>query len=1011
MKDPSRSIENAIKEYQKHSVIPFEDVRMGAVFHQPITKEIWARLNQYRICKLVGPPRSGKTYVAFSIGLEIENGKSNTLFHEVRYLNLADIEEDNDVDKILKKMGKRWLFIIDNCHLAPSFHGCLIRLLQSQWKDVGLLLIETRFPPGKDEGEPELSKLLQIRLDPSNAPIDTKKYLIGTATGMLETHLRRYFEIDSECTGSTLVENVQAKGGRFDEADYKAMLKTSTEFKSLKGNLRFLSWRLLAWKPRECYLRELSSQEILETVRQILVYPFPNSVGTLERISCLAQWELPYLRRTGDDPPAGIQELERANVIALKGTTGWQMDSTDAYLVMLTKSVDSGQDWKAQTLELMTSYLALYPQQIPYIVENIWIQTNIETRWKLITQLLQIPELVKMQKEHFVNLARRNELSFIYIAKLLHFLLRHSGEDKAERNLGLNIATELMSNEIMLPIGRDAHANSSRLQQISWFLIDINRLGTDSDNFRKLFFDGYGRQELLSKVIAYSALSIRQNMVNSLRQDPEFKTNPKLHRQLNKLVDEMSAQLQSLGISRLLTELMRGCIETGRRRYNKIHVLKAMDKQYILDKLKNERKPATRLQYLLHISLWLDPRQATYLAGIMPQIWANLTAHEDTVFAHEDDAAKLGFLVRNCWYADNQAARDLANILLNTPLPTLITPAMASGIGRFFTTIELVRSGSIHEYCSRETNESDYLMKVCEVIKPDEVDTVLIALLAFAPSVLEQIIERHREQLKILLVSDTSNESSWIRYAIINLLKIPGFNLPTPEIPKSEDIATCMSAQAILVIYALQICKGCDFVLGFLESLSALRQTAPWIPLLIGRATLPLDPEQVIKMIRLILLEGYEPKASALDSVILLMNAMKSVDWPTSLKFDPNNNKHCALQMAIHDAIIRIEVDQRKSKTKAILNPDHHLVKSTLETVNHVVKPVRNIHIDLSDWDAALSGILLTKQSDYYRAKLLEIGLLSWEVNRESESPIITFGTIEKLDSEQLRTAMGLSIS
>jgi hypothetical protein len=275
MADPSRRLEDAMDEYYSRSVLS-EDIRGGHVVRPSVVGEVWNRLRQHRICKLVGPPRSGKTYLAFLVGWDIISGTSNSPFSWVRYLDLGAVKDMDEVDQIPREMNRDWLFIIDNCHLTRSCHVRLTRLLKSRWGNVGLLLIETRFPLVKGEEKQQLSSLLQIRQDSSNAPIDTQIYLKETATGMLEIHLRRYFEIEFERTGSTLVENVQAKGGHFDEADYQTVLKTSTEFKSLKDNLRFLSWRLLAWKPRESNLRELSSHEVLETVRQTLVYPFPN---------------------------------------------------------------------------------------------------------------------------------------------------------------------------------------------------------------------------------------------------------------------------------------------------------------------------------------------------------------------------------------------------------------------------------------------------------------------------------------------------------------------------------------------------------------------------------------------------------------------------------------------------------------------------------------------------------------------------------------------------------------
>lgn len=1160
MADPSKNLEDAIDEYYKNWPLGrYEDIRKGQTVRPSIMAEIWTRLSIYRTCKLIGPPRSGKTYTAFSLGLEVTSGIMTQPFKKVRYLDLATVKGANHIDDILGEMDERWLFIIDNCHLATSCHGRLVNLLQTELKRVGLLLIETKFLA---ENAPDLAELsglsllMEIREIEGNPPVDVGICLEETARSMLEQHLRRTFGLPAECQGAKLIEKIQAMGGHLSEKTYQSALRVSMGFKAMKSNLRFLSWRLQAWKPVECNLWELSPHEVLTTVRQMIVYPCQEHIGTLEQIAALAQWELPYSRPAGTNPPEGIVTLMEKNIIASKGATAWQMDPTDAHLIMLA---NFGKEWEKESLALIRDYLSLFPEQTADAIHNIEHQARAETSTSIVSGLLQVSELMNAQKVRVTELVQEGKISFNELTRLAACLLRRLNKDPIGIERRRQLLGELLSDEMLSMLGqagrnaslvsvmwfvvtiRHIGANASKVSKlffdgfgtrsltealskssfavaatilkllrtdqdrfidvvsklpmrtmgerarnvkptsIAWFLTSLNKLGTEARTTKELFFDGYGTENLIEalnscnsfgtcanvlkhlrtdqdrfgavvpklsmtimgeRASGTSLLSLlfflrdiktlgagsdeliksfldgygRDNLVSKFRASDSWHTRDKILQEIRMADPLLSKQLRSLhqsptlcqlSIGELKYELRLGCAEAGDRRRSKIHLLEEIDELYLLDSLKDDPEPAVLLDWLLYAALWLDQEQAKRLASVIPGIWASLSLAGNTgrLRATKDTALRLGFMLRNCWLADHKAGKELLDVLQATPLHSQIPLQRATGIGIYLRAMEIVADGILPRLCSEET---DYLFQICEASSPKELDELLIVLATLAPSVIRNMIELQEERSQKILITHASNVNCWIRYAVRNLCGIPIFNWPLPDIAKPEDILTCGAAQAIAVIYGVQTCYGGKLVCELLNRLSTFPETSTWIPLLIGRARMPMKPDYVSRMIRAILLSAREPRVDNLDFLVVAMTALGSVAWPMTVRPDPGKLNHCALETAIHEGVLNLKIDNITATLTATLNMKHAFVKTVREITHGLIEPIRPLYLTLHDWDMALSRIE-EERADHYRSKLLATGLVTWKVEQESGQPIIIFGSVNNPDISRVRGMIALS--
>lgn len=970
----------------------------GRVVRPLIADEIHRRLEQYRICMVTGPPKSGKSTLACRIGWEILVGKRGSPFQRVRYLDLTDIENPDDVRDTMH-MGKNWVLILDNWHAGSHCHIELLDRIKTDWRDVGCLLLDTQFP-GAAETLELPSPLIALGQGEENAPIDTEVSAHEVARGMIELHVQTYLGTEPTCKGLDLIARAKSKNAHFDLEDYQQALVAPGEHKKVRGNLRFLSWRLRVWNLAERHLRDVPLGKVIEAVEQAIVVPYRARVGTLEKVAALAQWNLPYLRIAGQNPPEGIAELERKNVVVpMKRGAGWRMDSTDAYLVMLTTS---GQHWVIRTLGLLREYLNLNPERTSHVVRNILKQAAPDISTILVLGLLGSRPLQEAEKKYLTQLAASNRLSFGWLNSLANCLLRDLPNDPEEANRRFDVASALFSKEMGNPFGNSAR--TAGLQTIMWFLKHLRKGEARFSEFVTSFLEGYGKDTLITSFCT-APWTVRQGLLRLLRY-----FDPSLYGRLRAVYPSTSVSREEIPFTALLYQLMRGCIEAGSVRHRKIEMLASIDEDYLLRELQGNPRAVGRLQFLLQSALWLSKGQAWRLASLVPRIWPelNLFAGSATAVIAQDEAGKLGFLVTNCLFANRSAAEDLVDLFLKVPLHTLVQMDKASGIGRILSAVERVQPGALKGWCSTEI---DYLSRLFPLLETNALDETLIALATFAPDLLVSTIEECSEEITRGLFVNCPCLSAWIRRAALDLCKENLKSLPVADLPSAEEIATCEPAQSILALYGLQLFLGVEGVHSLLASLVNSPKTSPWIPLLWARNLMPWESNQVGNMLRTILRAGFDPKASALQNVVVVGMTLRAIEWARGHKFDAYHDGHRALQTAIHEKILQLELCGETQVVRAAINDQHHLVHSTRNTFDEIVKPLRGSHVSLTEWDTALHEAGIADDLGYYRSKLIKSGLVAWSINAQADQPQPQFSISAEPNEELLYRLIDLPSS
>ncbi|NTV03486.1 hypothetical protein HGA89_01035, partial [bacterium] len=204
-------------------------------------------LKEHHSCYVAGRPRSGKTTIALYVGWEVIQGRHPPRY-QARYLDLANFDPHREDSACFPETcyGKEWLLIIDNWHSRPDCHQILERELERHWhRGFSTIFCATRF--SADGAGADLPSLSAFRDKPMPI-VDAEESVAQVARGMIDARFRvQVGRLSPDARASAHVPN--------DEDRAQALVAPSNH-KKVRGNLRFLRWRLEAWHPELVPLRE-----------------------------------------------------------------------------------------------------------------------------------------------------------------------------------------------------------------------------------------------------------------------------------------------------------------------------------------------------------------------------------------------------------------------------------------------------------------------------------------------------------------------------------------------------------------------------------------------------------------------------------------------------------------------------------------------------------------------------------------------------------------------------------
>ena len=419
-------------------------------------------------------------------------------FSEVCYLDAIDIVDPADLDCWVpwRVLLPQSLVVIDNWHAitADSSKTLLAHLdaLAKSHEKACFLFLATDFPDSKlsKAVSPLITSLPHIE----HVQID-KSVIHEIAMGMVKKHI---YGCDSESL-------------RYDEkncVDALKLLTRSKNSKKIRENLRLLSWHLRDWNPNQRFLKDVVQDEVPEAVKEILAQ-YCDCVSIIERVSAVAQWELPF--RPDESLSAdNLQKLRESKLIAWhKDSITWRMDSTDAYLFMRAIHQDS---WQERSVKLLIDYLGSHLHETPLVIRNVLMQTWGDTRAKFLAGLLDnqavLDEEIKFVSQNLVD----SKYSFSVVANLMvgvfsNFRAEPSESEKEKR---LKIAEAILTTDDNLSLLGKAAAQAN-IQMLGFFLQNLSK-AKDRDRMKGIataFLLSLNQDELVNKIQDHQDRGVR----------------------------------------------------------------------------------------------------------------------------------------------------------------------------------------------------------------------------------------------------------------------------------------------------------------------------------------------------------------------------------------------------------------------------------------------------------------------------------------------------------------------
>jgi hypothetical protein len=889
------------------------------VLPSSLVGQVLQHLGAHRRCVVSGRPRSGKTNLAYRVAGDIEKNELPGGAHQVRWLDLSSLprRRDEQLQTFFPQacFAPEWLLVFDNWHARPEYHGDLNEMVERNWRvGISVLYCVTQFPT-EDDVSDGLPRLDAWGSEPLPG-VDTDAAVAEVGQAMILQRL-------SEVQPKPIRYFIPAAHPRsLTEEEIEQALTAPSSLKRLRGNLRYLRWRLAAWQPGETRLAEVVDDHVLNTVESVLIDPFRESVGTIESVAAVAQWEQPYLRPLGEDPPEAVMQLQRRGFLVIEGNF-IRMDSTDAFLWLRAFHRSK---WEEKTRGLLDLYLTREPTQAYVLLRAVLAQAQLDSMTELITSSLK-SLLVRQQFAAGLQEAFKSEsVGNGALLKLINAVLRRLPDNPTERESRIQSLGEILSTDLGKQVGEKMRGKNTRA--LRWLLMHLAKDEAAFASFGRSVVQGYGRNQLAQAVHREKSGSVQRATLDLV---------DKFDHDTATFVAKLQPLKPPSDLQELSNWLLNGTVATGTFRREKVLALAAIDGDVLAEGLRRCKKPFDVLQRVIQAAIWLSPDEARRLAQIVPQLLPRLESRS---------AKAWSFLITNLYSANASAAAEAVDYVLAQPAGEFLQGDRGPQ-GRLLAAIEKAQPGSVQTWVGAANPALGLALTA-----PDRgsVDELLVPAALFAGASVARLMNNWRPSAGALAVCGLPTE----RLHCDQGACVVGANVVPP-------------AQLLSGLFHLKLTRPDEFRL-VAESLSQART-----PALVAMARLQTSwtPEAVGNVMRRIL-RGAGPERGV-EGTIQTVDALRKVQWPVGFVFDKKDG-HRGLQSCLEKKILRLTVDEPRQTVAVDLNRKHPVVENVLARIERVFVAMGAQPITLANWDGALGRRMSPTEADAWRSRLIASG-------------------------------------
>lgn len=963
MSDPSRNFETLLgTELPSHEDFDSVTVRPALV------DTVISHLQRHRCCVIAGRPRTGKSMLSFCVARDIITGTVPGK-GQVRYLDLATVEDTPERMEFFPAtcFKREWLLLVDNWHARFECQEPLNDVINAHWdRGFAILYCMTRFP--SREVAPNLPELDDVTA--GHLPIvDTTECLGEVSKGMIDKRASEFQEPgkQSRLTDAVIVPAGSGGLGFPDDEDYVRALTAPATHLRIRGNLRFLRWRLQSWDPWKTRLRDVTVEDVLRDCEREIARWNKQFPGTIEKIAVVAQWEVPYRRVYGDNLPDGIEELERLNIVTpiIPGSV-WRMDSTDAYLFLIASRREK---WLEVTQHLLTDYIRSQRDTALVLVDTLLHQARSDSMTELTTSLLQDEETRAQVQRRVEEGLRSRSIGFKTVVQLVYAILRNFPDDSAEAKDRLEMVSSVLPARIGEAVGRSGRTTS--INTLNWLLIFLRR---DPDRFRDFvqqMLRGYDEAHLVEKINGYGSGKSQRAILRVMKDFEE----PMAER-IRSRIKLKPAEGRGRTFVRWL---MSGTVETGARRQAKTDALAAIDEESLSDQITSHTRTIRVLQNLMHAAVWLSPDDARRLAHSVSQ---HLSGIEVT-----GGARAWSFLINNIHAADPPSGEDIVDLVRAQPFGSFF-PGEPHRCSRLLTAMEKAQPGSVaswvaeHEESLANGLEQGYIPKL---------EHVLLPLVLFAEPSVSRVLER-MSQRSILRLADSGVR--FTDHIIRGTLSLGGVTIG--EIPDGNTTCTIDTEQ----YPSIQLLAGLfdlnqEYNQRGRQEFARVCTESDILPPPVVHAMAKLqrqwDTEAFSVAVRRLLRGGTSERSRAIERTIFAAMQLGHIQWPVNQKFDGLMVGHRALVTCIADSILTLRSKGDSKLNQVVLCDSHPIVESVTRKILTVSESVGQQPITMSDWERIVGEKVPASEADTWRCRLIEWQVVKPRITVTRESFEVTF--------------------
>lgn len=969
-----------------------DDIKQNQVFEPPgELEQINSALATCRKCLLVGPPRSGKTALVRIAALKKEKEG-----REIRCLNIADILDEEDLEHSVRFINdSNRLYIIENYHLHPQYWNHISQEIE-KCNNTSFILSCTTFS-SRDviEIERRFTNIITVQLLP-------KVLVKGIINKWLETRGEDFPQ-----------DNIS-----FKEEEYQKALYSIPGEKRIRGNLRYLSFRLKAWNPQERHLLEVGIDDVAQYVRSQIENIWPEWLF-LQKVCIICQFELPF--KLVQSYPKEAFDLLRMNLLTPILPDGLKIDSTDAYLFL--RAYYNSQQWIRRTTDYLSEYLQDHPNISPNLIRNLLFQGGNA----IVLGLIKNNEIQSIMEREMIAFLRQKEAGparFYLLTNLVTCLTTKVNNKISKDELACRLA---YIESYLDKIGAMSLAEIAKdvpLQPKMWF---CRNLSSDPENrfqdFLSTFFTSMDFEELKQE-IEQAPGSVQRKLLYYLKH-----ITPELTEQLKSCISIKPILNKSLGY--FLAWLMCGLSQSDIPRQRKIEWLLNIDEHSLLEKVQNHStKPFEALGGLLYTASWLNDDKAKKIAEWIPGWIQNIVQHNKSRI----NIKALGLLIRNSCIVNREATKELLKVLFTMSPRELLyldEQTQQEAISYFLYEAGLAGQDILIPWCSQDI---EFWQKLVVSSNKQSACHLLIELQRFAPHIVKEIFKQKKIELQkqfnneldiddlplhgMLALYDT--HLSYVNFSLANhIYKELGSKFTIPEI--------------ILTLYGIQETFGADKTSNIIKELVFLPGSSNLI-LSLAHHPNNWSPEDVNDMLNRLIAWRIKNVEDALNNQILFYlpyagtnynegihltklqeilehseNLITSVSNEQSSNIKVVNTNATVpklstiwLQKAVHEGIIR-----NNKGIAAISNilwhidRHHPLVNQVLQKINKVILSMQETHkhyadgITIDRWDAILDNSMNSFEVDYWRQCLINTGAIRINTCHDKSVYGISFSIFE----------------